>query len=212
MDDNELVSKKYELMLLFSGQLIESEIEKALSQIKELITEKKGDVFYEDVWGRRDLGYRIRKERTAYYILLNFNLDSSLLLDISKALKLDPRVLRYLLTQVPSGYQAQKFNEEDIVKIFSAQKEKREEQNKRKPVKKEGLMDKIEIEEEPKEEKKEEKVEEVEEVKEEVAEIKEEKEEPEEKREEETTRKTKQKLDAVEEKLRDIISDKDLNL
>lgn len=201
MDDNELVSKKYELMLLFSGQLTDSETEKALSQIKELITEKKGDVFYEDVWGRRDLGYNIRKERTAFYVLLNFNLDPSLLLDVSKALKLDPRVLRYLLTQVPSGYQVQKFSEEEIAKIFAAQKEKREDRNKRQPIKKEGLMDKIGIEEK--------KEEVVEEVKEEVAEIKEEKGE---KREEETAKKTKQKLDAVEEKLRDIISDKDLNL
>lgn len=204
--DNELISRKYELMLLFSGQLAESETEKALAQIKELITDKKGDVFYEDIWGRRDLCYKIRKERTACYILLNFNLDPSLLLEVSKALKLDARVLRYLLTQVPSGYQVQKFSEEDIAKIFSAQKEKREEQNKRKPAKREELMDKVEIEEKSKKEEKEEVAEKAEEEKEEAKEIKEEK------SEEETAKRTKQKLDAVEEKLRDIISDKDLNL
>lgn len=184
-------AKKYEIMLMLSGELSEEAVDKALEHIKTQIAEREGSVFYEDKWGRRDLAYRVARQSNAHFVILNILLDSEHVKEIDQSLRLDNHVLRHLLQQVPSAYKVQKFPE----KI----EEELTEEIMNKPQKKERKITRPVPTEEPVTVKEPEAVEVTSSA------------EPEDDGETEEE-KSRKKLDEVEEKLRDIISDKDLNL
>lgn len=188
-------AKKYEIMLMLSGDLAEDAVDKAIEHVKTQIAEKGGNVFYEDKWGRRDLAYRVKRQSSAHFVVLNITLDAEHIREIDQTLHLDNQVLRHLLIQVPSGYQVQKFPE----KI----EEELTEEIMNKPQKKERKIPQLVPTEEPAAMPEPEA-----ETAEPVAEAVREPEDTGETEEE----KSRKKLDQVEEKLRDIISDKDLNL
>ena len=59
-----------------------------------------GEIVKEDVWGKKKLAYRIKKEDFAVYVYLEVNLPAEAPLKISNTLNITDEVLRYLLVTV----------------------------------------------------------------------------------------------------------------
>ena len=51
-----------------------------------------------DVWGRRQLAYKIGRHETGYYVVARFAADTGALPEFERALKLDDGIVRYLIT------------------------------------------------------------------------------------------------------------------
>lgn len=102
---------KYELMVILSPKLSDKEIEKTLAEVKETLTENACSVFAEDTWGKRDLAYKISIFSTGYYVVMNFECEPDGLPAIHKDLRIQPGILRYLLTKIPDGYHLERFDE-----------------------------------------------------------------------------------------------------
>ncbi|OGJ43808.1 30S ribosomal protein S6 [Candidatus Peregrinibacteria bacterium RIFCSPLOWO2_01_FULL_48_20] len=95
---------KYELMLILSPKQTDKDIEKNLEEIKGLLTENGFDLVDEDIWGMRDLAYKIHGNGKGYYAVLNFSGETAGLPEVQKDLRLQAGLLRSMLTKVPDDY------------------------------------------------------------------------------------------------------------
>ena len=98
--------RDYELMVIFHPELSEEDLVSQVSAIEGHITADEATITLvnrESPWGRRRLAYPIRHEsrdiRDGVYVLYYFTAESTKLTDLEREIKLNDRVLRYLLTQ-----------------------------------------------------------------------------------------------------------------
>lgn len=96
--------KKYELMVIIKADIGEDAAKKRLDEIKKLIARQKGEIFFDDVWGLRDLAYSIKKHERGFYAVLNFMMLPEMLREIDSTLRLEPEVLRHMLVVLPFKY------------------------------------------------------------------------------------------------------------
>ena len=91
----------YELMVIYGSSIKESDVKDHISSIKDKIKELGGKTTKEDYWGLKRLAYEMKKNTSAYYIVLNLELPGEQI-DALKAWfnREDEKVLRILLTKV----------------------------------------------------------------------------------------------------------------
>jgi len=101
--------KKYELMLIVDPDIGLDSIKKRLDDVKKMITKKgkeaKGDIFFEDDWGMRDLAYTIKKRTKGYYMVYNFTTEPAMIQDMDRTLRLENEVLRHMIINLPFSYE-----------------------------------------------------------------------------------------------------------
>ncbi len=103
--------KNYEIMLLVSGDLSEVEIQKALEDFKGELKNAKGQITFEDPWGRRELAYPIENQEEGFYIVYKFDIEPTALPEFEKVLRLNKNILRYLITIPQKGQEDKNFAE-----------------------------------------------------------------------------------------------------
>lgn len=91
--------KEYELTVLIHPDL-ETDLETPLGKVRDIVKNAGGETVKEDVWGKKKLAYRIKKEDFAVYVYLEVNLPAEAPLKISNTLNITDEVLRYLLVTV----------------------------------------------------------------------------------------------------------------
>jgi len=89
--------RSYEIMLAINPQLEDKELDSLLNKLKKLITNAKGEITKTNKWGKRKLAYEIKDFTEAIYIVLNFNVDEKIIAELERVVKLEARVIRYLL-------------------------------------------------------------------------------------------------------------------
>lgn len=97
--------KKYELMVILSGQMAEGDFAKELDEIRKLLQENTSGIAQELSWGRRELSYRLKRQNHGYYLVFTFTAGPSALAELTTTIKLNPNVLRHLLITVPNDHQ-----------------------------------------------------------------------------------------------------------
>lgn len=97
--------QEYELTVLVHPDR-ESELEKALTTVRELVTTSGGKIVKEDNWGKKKLAYRVAKQDFAIYVLMDVELPAEAPLKISNTLNISEDVIRYLLVKVDSKERA----------------------------------------------------------------------------------------------------------
>lgn len=103
--------KKYELMLIISGELSEVQFEKELTEIRKLLKESTKGISREDMWGRKDMAYRVKKQWRGYYTVFDFTASPTSIAELRTNIKLNPAVLRYLLISLPEDYDHAKYKD-----------------------------------------------------------------------------------------------------
>jgi len=91
--------KEYELTILIHPDL-EVDIETPLTKIRGIIKSADGIINNEDIWGKKKLAYRIKKEDFAVYVYFDLNLPADAPLKISSTFNITDEILRYLLVTV----------------------------------------------------------------------------------------------------------------
>ncbi len=93
--------RSYEVMLAINPQLEGEELDSLLDKLKKLITQEKGKIIKVNKWGKRKLAYEIKDFTEAIYVVLNFDVDAKIIPEFERVVKLEERVIRYLLTLQP---------------------------------------------------------------------------------------------------------------
>jgi small subunit ribosomal protein S6 len=103
---------EYELTVLVHPDR-ESDLEKALTKVRDLVKSSGGQITNEDNWGKKRLAYRIKNQEFAVYVCLEVKLPADAPLKVSNALNISDDVIRYLLVKV---------DEKERVRIAAAKK------------------------------------------------------------------------------------------
>jgi small subunit ribosomal protein S6 len=198
-------AQKYELMVIVNPEIGADATAKQLDEIKEMLVLSKGEkpqIFFEDVWGLRDLAYKIKRHDRGFYAVYDFIMDPSLVRELDTNLRLETNILRHMIVKLPFAYEPKTLAQLEEEKVI-------EESEEKKPAKK--TRGKSVAEAAPKQEVKEE-------IKEKPRPEKAEKETPKKPEKEEKPKKAAAKkeqkettLEDVDAKLRSIIENPDIN-
>lgn len=94
----------YELMVIIDMGIGQAAIDKRLESIRKQLS-KHGKIFFEDLWGERDLAYPMNKREKGYYAVMDFSYEPAELKEFETGLRLEPEVIRYLVVRLPLKYE-----------------------------------------------------------------------------------------------------------
>ncbi len=100
---NDNKENKYELMVIIDSGIGQAAVTKRLESIKKQIA-KHGEVFFEDIWGEKDLAYKMKKVTKGHYAVFGMYFEPSELVEFETSLRLEPEVIRHMIVKLPLKY------------------------------------------------------------------------------------------------------------
>lgn len=92
--------RSYELVCIIQPDLDETAFNGVIERVKGWISESGGSVDKVDVWGRRRMAYRIRKQREGQYVLMNVTMNPAATSSLERNIRFQESVLRHMLSVV----------------------------------------------------------------------------------------------------------------
>ena len=91
---------KYEIAIALNPNLDEEACNKAIEDVKALVTRFGGNVIDVDAWGKKELAYEIQNFKEAYYYFVHFESNPEAPKDIESRLRIMDNCLRYLVVSM----------------------------------------------------------------------------------------------------------------
>lgn len=92
--------KKYELLFLIDSSIENQEIEEVVAKFNDLIKANGGNVVEVNNWGKRKTAYEVNKKWEGFYFLINFEAPPELIKELERVLRIDERVMKFLVVKV----------------------------------------------------------------------------------------------------------------
>lgn len=93
--------KNYELLLIISGKVAESDVPATILEIKKIFTKYDAKILDEAIWGNMKLAYEIKHQRTGTYVLWHLGMEPANVGGLNRELQVADNVLRFLLVDQP---------------------------------------------------------------------------------------------------------------
>ncbi|MCL6229520.1 30S ribosomal protein S6 [Bartonella bilalgolemii] len=90
----------YEHIFLARQDIAPQQIDELLETYKGVIEAHGGKVGRIENWGLRSLAYRIRKNRKAYYVLINIDAPAQAITELERQMRINEDILRYMTIRV----------------------------------------------------------------------------------------------------------------
>jgi ribosomal protein S6 len=127
---NTTLTKNYELLVIFAGNLKESELKKELEKIETEVG-KLGKIKNKAVWENHPLAYKIAGQITGSYFICEFATEGKRIPEFEDHLRLDAKIIRHLIYATPKNYVWKDYAAEDLE--YDLDKIKGEVKEERKP-------------------------------------------------------------------------------
>lgn len=88
--------KQYETAFLLSPKLSEEETANFITQMADVISQKKGKMIKEDRWGKRKMAYRIKRFDEAFYVIFLYEAAPEVSFELERRFKQTEAVLRFM--------------------------------------------------------------------------------------------------------------------
>ena len=85
----------YELLYIVSNKYTEDELKPIVEKANSIIRDQGGEITYSEDWGKRRLAYEIEHMNHGYYFLVEFDLTSKKIDEISNAMNMAQEILRF---------------------------------------------------------------------------------------------------------------------
>ena len=121
----EVMTSTYELMVVYSPSLDDSQQRKAFESLEKMVQVRGGKVLSVDAWGKRRLAYLIKKQNEGIYGLLVVELSPEGPAAIDADLRMNEEVLRYLLVKIKNKELAIEKKEKVVEKTVEKKKPKK---------------------------------------------------------------------------------------
>ena len=90
---------KYEMLYILDAGLEEAKREEIIKKFEDLVTENGGSIEKTDRWGMKKLQYPINYKSEGYYVLMNFEAEKTLVVEIKRIASITDGIIRRLLTK-----------------------------------------------------------------------------------------------------------------
>lgn len=97
----------YEHVLLARQDMTQQQVDALVEQFKGILETNGGKVGRVENWGLRPLTYRIKKNRKAYYTLLNIDAPAAAVAEMERQMRINEDVLRFLTVRVEEHEEGQ---------------------------------------------------------------------------------------------------------
>ncbi len=92
-------SYRYETVVVFATDMDEAGVNAQIDRIETVVRAHNGSIEKRDIWGRRELAYKIGKRTHGIYCCLVYSGDATLVADLDRQLKINESVLRHLIVE-----------------------------------------------------------------------------------------------------------------
>ena len=86
--------RKYEIMVIIDPDVDERQVPALLEKHLLVITNGKGTVDGQDIWGRRRMAYEINKKPEGIYAVLNVTAPSDVVAEMDRLMTIDEQIMR----------------------------------------------------------------------------------------------------------------------
>ena len=90
--------KSYEGLFIFPPESTPDVRKNQLKNLDELIAKFKGQIQQKKDWGKKPLGYIIRKFQEGYFLVYDFQMDPSQATEFRKGLELQEDLIKFMVT------------------------------------------------------------------------------------------------------------------
>ena len=90
---------KYEMLYILDASLTDEAKESIIKKMEELVTANGGVVESIDRWGVKKLQYPINYKNEGYYVLMNFEAEKTLVVEIKRVAGIVDGIIRRLITK-----------------------------------------------------------------------------------------------------------------
>lgn len=97
----------YEHVLLARQDITQQQVDALVEQFKGVLEANGGKVGRIENWGLRPLTYRVKKNRKAYYTLLNIDAPAAAVAEMERQMRINEDVLRFLTIRVEEHEEGQ---------------------------------------------------------------------------------------------------------
>ncbi len=99
----------YELIFICRPDTPETDIDKVLSTLQQVVEEQKGRVEKVEKWGVRKLAYRIGKSREGFFVFLAiYGRQGEMIKELERRLKVSEPVLKYMTVRIDEELKRQR--------------------------------------------------------------------------------------------------------
>ena len=91
---------KFEAVILLSPDLSSTNLKKQEDSFKKLLIGLNGSIFSEEDWGLRDLNYKIKNFKKAFYKFYQLEIEGSKIQNIKKNINQNEQIIRHLFVKV----------------------------------------------------------------------------------------------------------------
>jgi len=92
-------SQRYELTYILDERAGQAEASAKADHVTKFVTSHGGSIESTTHWGRRELAYPIKKNRSGFYSTLVFTLDQQAVKEFNQELNYDEQIIRHLVTK-----------------------------------------------------------------------------------------------------------------
>ncbi len=111
--------RHFETLYITSPELGDEDYKAVIAKHKDLIENEKGVIIKLEEWGKRRLAYELKKFDQGFYVLMDYCGDAGITDELTRALKLDDKVLKYQTIKLGDNV-----NPEDLIEESKRVEEK----------------------------------------------------------------------------------------
>ena len=90
----------FETTLLISPDLTKENHGKIVEMFEKMVVDQGGKIIGKEDWGLRDLAYKIKSLKKAFYYFFQINIENQKIQILKKNMSLNEKVIRYLFIKV----------------------------------------------------------------------------------------------------------------
>jgi len=90
----------YESVVIARQDISATQVEALMDQMTTVLSELGAEVKKREMWGLRNLSYRVKKNRKGHYVLLNIDGPSTAVDEYERQMRLNEDILRYMTVRV----------------------------------------------------------------------------------------------------------------
>ena len=90
----------YEHVFLARQDLSQAQVDALATTATEIIESNQGKVSKTETWGLKNLAYKIKRNRKAHFVLLNFEASGDVVAELERQTQINEDVIRYMTIRV----------------------------------------------------------------------------------------------------------------
>ena len=94
----------YELMVILKPDMFQKDLDAQMKMVRSHVADAGGTIVFEDIWGKRNLAYKIKTLTQGYYATFYFDLAHDQLASLVKELDLEQGIVRKMLVKLPADF------------------------------------------------------------------------------------------------------------